>query len=125
MYVYSHALFISIAIPVRSRMEPEIHLTTDNLFSLWCPFELGIASDRLDPYHYVWFIDDMESMNQISQTFNDSITEDLSCSAEYSCALRIRDCNTSDCSISVYPTPSFRPSFKVMKVGKFRSSLLI
>lgn len=89
--------------------------------SLSCPYNLGIASGIIMPYHYIWFNGTNELTEQTNKTFVVNVTDDLPNNTMYSCGLRIKDCSHPDClaAVGVYPSLSFRQTFKVKKVGKF------
>ncbi len=108
------------ASPVLEPAVNRILATVGSEQTLECPYELGTASNDIDPYHHVWFKD--ESNNAISgefnQTLNVSTLEHSPNVTTYTCALRMRECSVCE---QVVDYPSLNgPQFKITKVaGKF------
>ncbi len=88
-------------------------------YALECPYELGTASDFINPYHHIWFKDQSNDTipGKFNRTLNVSIAKQSPDVTEYTCALRMKECSTCTSMVN-YPS-SNPPQFQVTKVGKF------
>ncbi len=86
--------------------------------TLECPYELGTASDHINPYHHIWFNTDESNdaiLGEFSRTLTVNISEMSPDVTTYTCALRMREC--SRCRTEVNYPPLNTPQFKITKVA--------
>ncbi|XP_064389993.1 uncharacterized protein LOC135337904 [Halichondria panicea] len=81
---------------------------------LECPYELGTASDHIDPYHHIWVNTDDAIPGEFSRMLTISITRQSRDVTTYICALRMQEC--SACARVVEYPPLNRPQFQITKV---------
>ncbi|XP_064389992.1 hepatocyte growth factor receptor-like isoform X4 [Halichondria panicea] len=87
-----------------------------SVHTLECSYELGTASDDIDPYHHIWFKDQSNDIitEELSRTLNISITRQSPDIANYTCALRMRECSACGRLVD-YPSLN-TPQFQLTKV---------
>ncbi len=121
MIMYAHDIimyFINTAYPV---LKPTLKLLAivETEYPLLCPYELGTASNFINPYNHIWFKDQSDDIipGKSNRTLNVSIAKQSLDVTEYTCALRMNECSTCD-SVLNYPLLN-PPQFHVTKVGEF------
>ena len=92
---------------------------TGRTLELECPYQLGIANNSIDPYHYVWLYannSDVEIPGSgRRRTFSVDVNQNST--ALYSCAIIMRRC--SDCkNVQALPLFSDRVKFRITKAGE-------
>ena len=91
------------------------------ILKLDCPFQLGLASDIIVPYHHVW-LNDPRSGEQIPnseglETFDMNVTQDSN--DRYYCAIKMRRCSDIiGCSERIIPVGIERATFRITKAGE-------
>ena len=94
---------------------------TGRVLELECPYQLGIASNLIAPYHHVWLYannSDVEIPGSGRQrTFSVDVNQDSN--ALYSCAMNMSRCPYPDCTnVRVLPPFSDRVKFRITKAGE-------
>ena len=83
--------------------------------TLECPYELGTASDHIDPYHHIWVNTDDAIPGEFSRTLTISITRQSPDVTTYTRALMMQEC--SACARLVeYPPLNIDHNFKLLKL---------
>ncbi len=117
--------FINTASPVLKTTLTRLLAIVGSVHTLECSYELGTASDDIDPYHHIWFKDQSNDIitEELSRTLNISITRQSPDIANYTCALRMRECSACGRLVD-YPSLN-TPQFQLTKVGKFINIILL
>ncbi len=123
MIMYAHDIimyFINTAYPVLKPTLTRLLAIVETEYTLECPYELGTASNFINPYNHIWFKDQSNDIipGKFNRTLNVSIANQSLDVTKYTCALRMNACSTCD-SVFNYPRLLNTPQFHVTKVGKF------
>ena len=92
---------------------------TGHTLELVCPYQLGIASKLIDPYHHVW-LSDKNSNERIpnsgeEKTYNVYVNQ--SSPVTYSCGINMTRCSTCK-NVDILPASSSRVEFRITKAGE-------
>ncbi len=114
IYLY---VYLYTASPILKSTVKRLLAIVGSELPLECPYELGTASDHIDPYHHIWVNTDDAIPGEFSRMLTISITRQSRDVTTYICALRMQEC--SACARVVEYPPLNRPQFQITKVGKF------
>ena len=92
---------------------------TGELLELKCPYQLGVASNLINPYHYVWLSDKNSNERIPNSGEMETYTVDMNQSSPdtYSCGINKRRCST--CTIvGILPASSSRVEIRITRVGE-------
>ena len=92
---------------------------TGEMLRLECPYQLGIASNSINPYHHVWLYANnsdavIPNSGRMKTIYVDVNQDSNDC---YSCAIKMKRC--SECStVHILPTFYRRAELKITKAGE-------
>ncbi len=110
-------MYIYTASPILKPTLTRLLAIVGSELTLECPYELGTASDHINPYHHIWVNTDDAIPGEFSRTLTISITRQSPDVTTYTCALRMRECSACG-RVVEYPSLN-TPQFQLTKVGKF------